>query len=184
MMAAHSWVQIHSRQSDYRTFIYVIKNSPSDEQASSLIWQLQLLILVSEPHLDPATTTLNKYASVTVIFCAADDFLLSTRQHSSRMRTAGLTIVRVSLVTTRCQYQGVVRSHVWYLGEGVPMSQCIMGNGHIGTRSSLPWTVWQSDTCENITFPQLRLRAVITLKVSYLVDGGFIYNILSSLCVA
>ena len=34
--------------------IYAIENSPSDEQASSLIGQLQLLILVSEPHLDPA----------------------------------------------------------------------------------------------------------------------------------
>ena len=62
-------------------------------------------------------------------------------------------------------------SHVWYSGEGagpmsgiqgegVPMSQCIMGNVHMGTT---PPTEWQTDTCESITFRQLRLRAVIML---------------------
>ena len=48
--------------------------------------------------------------------------------------------------------------------------QCIMGNGHMGTP---PWTHTHKHTCENITFPQLRWRAVtrglckqIVLKLS------------------
>ena len=40
----------------------------------------------------------------------------------------------------------------------VPMFQCIMGNGH-----PLPLNR-MTDSCENIAFPQLRLRAVITVK--------------------
>ena len=36
------------------------------------------------------------------------------------------------------------------------MSQCIMCNGHRGT----PEQNLQMDTCENITFPQRRSRAV------------------------
>ena len=57
-------------------------------------------------------------------------------------------------------------SHVWYLGEegvgimsgvwvdgdGIPISQCIMGNGHIGAFSNRI-----TDTRENATLPQLRL---------------------------
>ena len=30
-----------------------------------------------------------------------------------------------------------------------------------------PWTEWLTDRCKNITFPQLRLRAVITVLVVY-----------------
>ena len=36
--------------------------------------------------------------------------------------------------------------------------QCIIGNGHMGTPSPVDR---QTDTCENITFPQLRWRLVI-----------------------
>ena len=37
--------------------------------------------------------------------------------------------------------------------------QCITGNGHTGPH----WTEWPADTCENITFPQLCWRVVITV---------------------
>ena len=40
--------------------------------------------------------------------------------------------------------------------------QCIMGNGYMGT---LPSVDRQTHTSENITFPQLRWRALIFLKV-------------------
>ena len=30
------------------------------------------------------------------------------------------------------------------------------------------WTKWQTDTCENITFPQLLLRAVITMTIDHI----------------
>ena len=101
-----------------------------------------------------------------------------TRMHSSRMRTSRLPTVCVFVATTRCQYQRVV---------GIP---CDLGYPHSGhthphwTYQPLdiftPWTYpsslllvtrcghhyphGQTDTCENITFPQLRLRAVITKK--------------------
>ena len=87
------------------------------------------------------------------------------------MRTTHLSTVHVFVATTWCQYwwegrssseqissnghhmsiamvEGA-RSHAWYLGDMVPMSQCIMGNCHIGT--PVPWTEWQTD----INFPQL-----------------------------
>ena len=55
--------------------------------------------------------------------------------------------------------EGEEEIYIWYLGwwGGLPMSQCIMGTGHMGT----PWTEWQTDICENITFPQLPWKVVI-----------------------
>ena len=38
--------------------------------------------------------------------------------------------------------------------------QCIMNNGHMG-----PSPREHTDACENITFPQLRLRAVIKFRL-------------------
>ena len=94
------------------------------------------------------------------------------------MCTARLPTVLVSVATTRCQY--------WWLGGVGPQvnkleqvsivgrryvpclvssgSVCVWGviqvpvhhNGFMRT----PWTEWQTDTCENITFPQVRLRTV------------------------
>ena len=106
--------------------IYVIKNSPSDEQASFLIWQLQLLILVSEPHLDPATTTLNKYASL-VIF--GDQSTVTMQLFFAQlMISCYQQDIPVGCVPPAWQSyvfrwspldastRGVVRSHVWYFG--------------------------------------------------------------------
>ena len=41
---------------------------------------------------------------------------------------------------------------------GLPMFQCIVGKGHMESPLNK-----MTDTCENITFPQLRLRAVIII---------------------
>ena len=47
-------------------------------------------------------------------------------------------------------------SQIWCLGEGQARGACIwiMGNGHI-THDPSPYTEWQTDTYENITFPQI-----------------------------
>ena len=79
---------------------------------------------------------------------------------------------RSPVMATRCHQQGgqgVAMSDVcswgqgcWELGRGRQLYtevQCIMGNGHMGPSA---WTEWQTDTCENITFPQLHWRVVIT----------------------
>ena len=44
--------------------------------------------------------------------------------------------------------------------------QCIIGNGHMRTPPPLPWTARQTDTTENITFPQLRWREV-KIRIDY-----------------
>ena len=50
------------------------------------------------------------------------------------------------------------------VGRGLYSVQCIMGNVHMGLLSL--WTEWQTDTGENITFKQLRLRTVIYRLIS------------------
>ena len=81
---------------------------------------------------------------------------------------------------TRCQYKGQggrssseqvwtglqrwppdvsSRMEVSFMSGGKPTSQCITGNRHKG--SPAPSSEWQTSSCENITFPQLRLPAVI-----------------------
>ena len=63
-------------------------------------------------------------------------------------------VPRSPVMATRSHQQGCPQ--VSCLGQ-VHMSQCIMGNGHMGTPS--PYE--QIDACENHTFLQLRLWAVI-----------------------
>ena len=59
-------------------------------------------------------------------------------------------------VTTR---RGLYRRGLGPVQKGPLHSEakCIIGNGHMGHP---PLTEWQTDMTENITFPQLRLRAV------------------------
>ena len=59
------------------------------------------------------------------------------------------------------------------------MSQCIMGNGHKGT------SLEKNDTCENITFRQLCLRAVTTRLLRLLVTTKHqnLYSVLVSIRV-
>ena len=91
-----------------------------------------------------------------------------TRKHSSRMRTVRLPTLRVLVVTTRCQYQwGKVVTHPtpWTYS---PTTLDIPTTPNIPTPSghthALP--LWDTtpnrmtDTCENITFPQVRSRPV------------------------
>ena len=94
------------------------------------------------------------------------------------MHTAHLPTICIFVATTRFQHHGVE-----WLGPQVnkfeqvsgrknrgtgrysgPMSRgrgflCIIGNAHMGT---FPLPHGQTDACENITFPQLSLRKVIT----------------------
>ena len=68
-------------------------------------------------------------------------------------------LYRRASVATRCQHwsRGSLYSKVPSPVEGVSVSkiQCIMGNCHMVSPSFL-WTGRQTDTTENITFPQLR----------------------------
>ena len=72
---------------------------------------------------------------------------------------------QMSLARDRARVSGNVMSDVWEWGLGCGLAlyhevQCIMGNGHIWSPCG------QTDTTENITFPQLHLQAVIRLKSS------------------
>ena len=72
------------------------------------------------------------------------------------MRTSRLPTVGAS-VATRCQYWGGAllvggQGQQWSLAGEV---QCIIGNGHMGPPPNI-----MTNTTENITFPQLRWRAV------------------------
>ena len=96
--------------------------------------------------------------------------------HSSRMPTARSPTVRVLIATTRRQYRGggwgvggwvcpqvnkfeQVSSDVHQkCGErgSCHVSPYIIGNGYMGTPPPCGLNDRQADTCENITFPQLR----------------------------
>ena len=111
---------------------------------------------------------------------ALDDTILNypTRQHSSRMHTTRLPTVHVSVATTRCQYWWRER-----VGPQVNKFEQVFSNDHqMSLVEGGGWNPCQGDTrvpcrgggggvpmhhaCENITFPQLRLRAV-TIVVSF-----------------
>ena len=103
------------------------------------------------------------------------------RQHSSKMRTARLSAIRVSIATTRCQYHGGRYPYPWiYLPligitnlpniptpytypppEGTKYERYLPPNLEV-VPECLPLPVNRlTDTCKNIPFPQLLSRAVI-----------------------
>ena len=80
------------------------------------------------------------------------------------------TSLNRSAVTALAGVQGLVRSHVWRgpcLGGPVQWGPMYCGHGHMGT---FPFPLYplspalnrMTETIENITFPQLHWRAVIT----------------------
>ena len=77
---------------------------------------------------------------------------------------------RSLVVATRCHYQGGIPFPM--SGEGALYSEvkCIMGKGHMGPPLA------DRHTSENITFPLLIWRAVISLETVY----GLIINMLGS----
>ena len=112
---------------------------------------------------------------------------VSTRQHSSRMRTTRLPTVHVLVVTTRCQYQGGEYAFpagpmsggegdceysprgthpTWVLPPLRNMRQWYSTPGK-DMEPEIPTPCGQTDTCENITFPQLCWREAIRRTESH-----------------
>ena len=77
--------------------------------------------------------------------------LYQTRMHSSRMRTVRFSGRR----------GGLASGQEGCLPGGVCPGGCLPGGR--GFTPPLLWTEWLTDRCKNITFPQLRLWAVINL---------------------
>ena len=116
--------------------------------------------------------------------CAQND----TRKHSSRMRTSHLETIcaSVSIATTRCHSQGR-SSKVWTGLQWPPPDVTSRGSPHLMSRGRYP-TMWQyplihlisppsfyeqTDACENFTFPQTYLQAVIKRKPHCFVKQSF-----------
>ena len=79
-----------------------------------------------------------------------------TRNHSSRMRTARLPTVPILVAATRCRYRW--KDRYTYSLQGYLSPQ--KGPDTRDTFAPRPHPRGQTDACENITFPQLRWRAV------------------------
>ena len=94
--------------------------------------------------------------------------VLNTRMHSSRMHT-----VRCS----GCRGKGGVSQHALGRGGCLPGGGCLPRGDVCPNRDVYPgvcpvntgihplWTEWPTDRCKNISFPQLRLRTVMTLII-------------------
>ena len=97
---------------------------------------------------------------------------LKARNHSRRKRAIHLHTVRASVATTRCCYWGY---HTWPFRGTYPIPWCIWCNLLPPARPG------QTNTYENITFPQLYLRAVKKRIISWIVVWpGFDMYVLSS----
>ena len=85
-----------------------------------------------------------------------------TKKHSSRMRTVRLPTLRVLVVTTRCQYQwGKVVTHPHPTGHThPPRIYPLPLDIPTPSPSEIPPPNRMTDTCENITFLQVRWRPV------------------------
>ena len=77
---------------------------------------------------------------------------------SSRMCTAHLPTVHVLVAATRCQYQ---REWVYHRTHALDIPPLLVTSGGHHWRNTNP-LYEQTDTCENMTFPQLCLREVKT----------------------
>ena len=101
--------------------------------------------------------------------------------HSSRMRTARLLAYPggggVCIPGGGCWYAygGMDPGGVCPTPPTICLGGLLRGRGRSayrgGGRPPL-WTEWLTDRCKNITFPQLRLRAVITIGRFYVVSLG------------
>ena len=92
---------------------------------------------------------------------------MAAQKHSSRVRANHLPTVLVSVATTRYQYRrsGVgpqVNKFEQVFSDDHQMSvvEREVGNYSTMDNSHMVAPLGQTDACENITFPQLRLRAV------------------------
>ena len=92
--------------------------------------------------------TTNWHFLVQLEFEKKFEIVRSTRKHCSRMRTAGFPDRSYQMSVPVEGGPCTVRSNASWV------------NGHMGTRSPAPTPCEQTDTTENITFPQLRRRAV------------------------
>ena len=80
---------------------------------------------------------------------------VQTRTHSSRMRTVFSSSRLLGVSAGRCLPGGCLPREVCF----IPVCT---GAG------TLLWTEWLTDRCENITFPQLRLRTIKKLNYARL----------------
>ena len=72
----------------------------------------------------------------------------------------------------------VCRLYVWWVGTHPPPPERSWGQGYSPAHPL--WTLWLTDTCENIIFPQLLLRSVINVVYSSVRNLGLWMKVLQS----